>query len=259
MTNTLTRFFVLAFGFVSMAAAQPIISGNNGMWYLGGIASDQGYYATQVLTVNPNGFSGTIDWVVAPFGSGNIGLSCYTGCSTSVTATSSAASSGCTADVNVVATVGGIASLGFWITVVTPTTTTLSSGPPPDSTYPGSSSGYESVYVWNLTDSCGNTDAGLDEHEEFGTWTTDYSGTDWPHPTAFSGYVSSYQIYDYITKGPNAPGTIPTPLAPQSPISTVKVFEDSPWRYFVASLTTGYGVQVHSDTQIWYEDHGRHQ
>jgi hypothetical protein len=242
-----------------MAAAQtPSISGTNGMWYLNGIASDQGYYATQVLTLNPNGLTGTINYDWAGFGSGSINLSCFRNCSTSVTVTSLAASSGCTADVEVVATVGGVGSNQFFITVVTPTTTTLVSGPY-DEPYPGyTTTGYESVYVWNLTDSCGNNDAGLDENEQFGTFTVDDSGETWGYPSAFYGYNSSYQITDQIrAANESTPASVPPSSNPCTP--TTKVFEDSPWRYFVASLTNGDGVQVHSDTQIWYTNCGRHQ
>jgi len=240
-----------------MAAAQtPTISGNHAMWYLGGVASDGGYYATQVLTANPNGLTGTITWSSAGSGSGSIGLSCYTSCSTTVTVTSYDASGGCTADLVVYVTIGGVQSPTFSITVVSPTTTTLQPGYPIDRTY---NVGNLSEYDWNLTDSCGYSDAGLDQNEAFGTWTYDYSGEDWPLPSLGPTYDSSSILYDFTGNGGINSGTIPTPEPPQTPLTTTKVFEDAPWRLFVGSQTSTAGVQVHSDTQVWYQDHGRHQ
>lgn len=170
--------------------------------------------------------------------------------------TSYHASSGCTPDVEVWVSVGGSFSYNFLITVVTPTTTTLQPGYPSDSLY---NIGYASEYAWALTDSCGYLDYGLDQNEAFGAWTYDYPGENWPLPALGPGYDWSYVLYDYIGNGGINSGTVPTPLPPQSPLTTTKVFEDAPWRLFVGSQASTVGVQVHSDTQIWYQDHGRHQ
>lgn len=181
-------------------------------------------------------------------------LSCYTSCGNSVVATATHASSSCAADINVYVAYGSNQSAGYGLTIVTPTTTTLQSGYPVDSSpYAGA---YESEYEWNLTDSCGNSDAGLDQNEEFGTWTNDYAGTDWFHPNPQGAYDSTSILVDYIGASGNS---APPAEAPQSPLTTVKVFHNTPWLLSVGTQTSGSGVQVHSDLQQWYQDHGRHQ
>jgi hypothetical protein len=43
--------------------------------------------------------------------------------------------------------------------------------------------GYQTIYQWTLTDTCGNQDTGLDQHEEFGSWTDDYYASTGVHNT----------------------------------------------------------------------------
>jgi hypothetical protein len=258
---------LLFFGLLSSAVAQyiPTISGVNAFWWLGsGILYDGGgcltipqgacYYAQSTLTSNANGAPGTPTWSVyrgAP--GGNVSLSCTT--CTSTVATATAPSYGCTADVTIYVSYGGYYSAPFNLTIVTPSTFTVQSGYPTDSA--DTSHGYISNYVWNLTDSCGYSDPSLDGHETFGTFYTDYTGTDWPFPTAQSHtYRPDSLWYDAI----NAFGqNIPLSEAPQSPLTSTKVLHDTPWSYLVGTQTQGSGVVVQTDTQQFYQDHGRHQ
>lgn len=68
--NQPATLVVMVLGALLPAAANPTISGSNGMWYLGGVASDNGYFTSQVLTVSPNGATGAIDWYDAGWGAG---------------------------------------------------------------------------------------------------------------------------------------------------------------------------------------------
>jgi hypothetical protein len=251
---------------VSNAFAQytPTISGANAFWFLGaGVLYDGAgcttippgacYYAQSALTSNPNGAPGSPTWTVQTVpGGGSVSLSCYN-CSNPV-ATATAPSNGCVYDVTLYVSYGGYQSAPFNVVIATPTTTTLVAGYPTDSAL--GFSGYVSRTAWNLTDSCGSSDAGLDGNEVFGTFVSDYAGNNWGHPTATSEYWSTSLWYDDI----GASGWT-TPLAepPQMPLTNVKVFHDTPWRLFAGSQSFGTGVVIRSDTQQFYQDHGRHQ
>jgi len=255
-------------GYFAQPPSQPTITGNlgNAMWYLGGVLSDNGYYAFQTLTASQS-CSNCATWSWSSTGTGSVSLSCQTNCPSSITVTSVSPSSYCTPgsptnDVMVYVTIGGLQSPGFPLTVVKPAATTqLTGGIGFDQ---AQSNGYVSPYTWNLTDSCGGSDFGLDWYEQFGTWATEYTGTDWPHPSASSsappkGAPNPSSVFedDIGNLGVNS-GTIPPPEPPQQPLTMVMVFDDTPWQLFVGSYTPLQGVSVHSDRQQWYQDHGRH-
>jgi hypothetical protein len=121
--------------------------------------------------------------------------------------------------------------------------------------------GYQTIYQWTLTDTCGNQDTGLDQHEEFGSWTDDYYAStgvhnNWGQPAPIARETPDASCYDSI----GAYGfTTPVPTNPGSTLSGVTVMHDTSWRYVVGSLSQGQAITVHSDTQQWYLDHGRHQ
>jgi hypothetical protein len=134
---------------------------------------------------------------------------------------------------------------------VAPQTFTLASGYPMDYPY---YTGWLTYTAWNLTDSCGYLDPGLDGNETFGTWTND-DLNNWTLPTATNGYNASYQWldtqYEYGF-------TLPAPENPQVPLTNDKVYHDFPWQVWIGSLTFGSGVSVEKDQQQYYVDHGRH-
>jgi hypothetical protein len=244
---------LLFFGVLSTAVAQPTITGVNAFWWLGsGINSDYDYYAQAAWTANANGASGTPTWHVSTVsGGGSVSLSC-TFC-TNTTATSTAPSNGCTYDVTVYVTYPDSSqSANFYVAIVRPTTTTLLSGYPTDDPR---TAGYLSTTKWNLTDSCGYSDPGLDGNETFGTWTDDYVGNNWGHPTPQQTYIADSTWYDL--QG-NTGWTDPLCEIPQSPLTTVKVYHSS-WTLWVGTQTFGSGVSVRADTSQFYQDHGRHQ
>jgi hypothetical protein len=256
------RNSLLFFCFVGTLAAQPTITGVNAFWWLGsGILSDGGtcsgqtgpcYYAQAAWTANANGATGTPTWHVGTVaGGGSVNLSCYTCANT--TATSTAPSNGCTYDITVYVTYpDGSQSANFYVSIVTPKNTTLLSGYPTDAAW---NTGFVSTTGWNLTDTCGYSDAGLDGNETFGTWTND-TANNWSLPTATATYNASSNWYDQL----GAYGfTTPPPENPQSPLTNVKVMHDYPWNLWVGSQTFGSGVSVRADTQQFYQDHGRHQ
>jgi hypothetical protein len=149
----------------------------------------------------------------------------------------------------------GSQSANFNVTIVQPSTTSLSLGYPQDSIYDGLY-GYQTTYDWNLTDTCGNSDPGLDANEAFGAWTDVYVGNAWGYPTGGSDNFPTSTVSDVLRAGYK---TTPPSTNPQSPLSTEAVEYDFPWDLFVGSLTSGSGVVVHSDYQVFFVDHGRHQ
>lgn len=268
----LTQFFRLGLCILATLGAVraqiPTISGTAAFWYLGGVTSDNGYDAYTVLTANPNGNPGTDSWSVSQTcttGHGCVTLNCTSSCGGSVTATSTSANAGCASDVTITVTYGINASAPYGLTIVAPSTTTLESNYPMDTgqgtNNPGS--GYISTYQWDLRDTCGFVDSGLDQNETFGTWTQDYGGTiDWFHPNPDHLTDMSYVVVDTVDKnGGNTPvSTWPGPMQiPPIALSSTTVFHNTPWNLLVGSLTSGTGIVVHSDLQQWYTDHGRHQ
>lgn len=200
LTKTLS-LVVLFFGLLSRAGAQtPTISGANAFWWLGsGILSDGGtcsgktgpcYYAQASWTANPNGNSGSPTWTVvnAPDG-GGVSLNCNT--CTTVVATATSPSGGCVYDVTVAVTYNGNTSAPFNVAIIQPTTTTLQSGTPFDQSAHAAFSttglvGYISTTSWNVTDSCGSSDGGLDVNESFGTFSND-TANNYPRPPIGNG------------------------------------------------------------------------
>jgi hypothetical protein len=261
-THTLS-LIALSAGFLSSAAAQtPTITGVNAFWWLGsGITSDGGtcsgqtgpcYYSQASWTANPNGNTGSPTWTVTnASGGGSVSLNCYT--CTTVEATATSPSAGCVYDVSVTVTYNGNTSAPFQVAIIQPTTTTLQSGSPTDAVW--NTTGFLSTTSWNITDSCGNSDGGLDLNEAFGPFYNDYAGNNWGHPSVGNGYYPGSVVSDYIA----AVGwTIPSVQTPQSPLSGTTIFHDVPWILRTFSLTSGSGVSVRSDTQQFYRDHGRH-
>lgn len=117
--------------------------------------------------------------------------------------------------------------------------------------------GYDSQTEWNLTDACGSSDAGLDANEVFGTFVADYSGNNWPYPTAGYGNLGTSYVTDMLI-ATDPPASTPAAEYPQSPLGTTAV-RHNPWLFYVGSVTSSSGVLVHTDTQQNYQDHGRHQ
>jgi hypothetical protein len=275
LTKTLSLLVVLFFGLLSRAGAQtPTITGANAFWWLGsGILSDGGtcsgktgpcYYAQANWTANPNGNPGSPTWTVvnnSPLG-GSVSLNCST--CTTVVATATSPSAGCVYDVSVTVTYNGNTSAPFNVQLVQPTTTTLQSGSPVDQSANAYFSttglvGYVTTTSWNLTDSCGNSDGGLDINESFGLFTAD-TVSNWPLPAVGNSYYPGSVINDYLfADGPTSNSSSPQVQNPQIPLGSTKIYHDYPWVLRAFSQTSGNGVTVRTDTQQWYEDHGRHQ
>jgi hypothetical protein len=253
---------LLALGLLTSAFAQntPTISGVSAIWWLGsGILSDGNtcsgysgpcYYAQSQLTSDANGTPGTPTWSVYYSGSGSVSLSCNTCANPVVTAMSP--SSGCAADVTLYVSYDGYPSAPFGMTIVAPSTTTLQSGYPTDS---AASNGYLSVYIWNLTDTCGNSDPDLDGNETFGPWYNNISN-DWGYPRGNAIYDTTSLWGDMI--GAQGTGLTPPVENPQTPLSSTAVHYSTPWNLFIGSQTPGSGTSARADISQNYVDHGRH-
>ncbi len=182
-------------------------------------------------------------------------LSCYD-CANPV-ATATHPSDGCVADVQITVSYGTSLSAPFNVTIVTPNQSTVQSGYPTHAIWPGyPTTGYISTFSWNVIDSCGYSDAGLDGHEYFGTFSNDYFGNNWGHPGANGIYNASSIWFDQV--GAHS-YTTPATQNPQAPLGSTKVFNDYPWQLLMGTQVLGTsGANVRSDTQQFYQDHGLH-
>jgi hypothetical protein len=263
---TITRIFpliILGGALLSSTQAQPTITGANAFWYLGsGILSNGGtcsghtgpcYYAQAAWTANANGATGTPTWHQAPAAGSSVNVSFSCSPCDNTVATAMAPSNSCAFDFGIYVTYpDGSVSDTFNVTINVPTTTTLQSGSPTDAVY--SVTGFVSTTSWNVTDHCGYSDGGFDVNESFGTFIDDYIGNNWGHPVVGNSYYPGSVISDYV----GAVGwTIPSTQVPQSPLGSTAVFH-STWFLDVFSLTSGKGINVRTDTQQFYRDHGRH-
>jgi hypothetical protein len=243
-----------------MNISRPTVTGVSSFWWLGpGILSDYGYYAQSALTANANGASGTPYWSFQTV-SGGGSISLNRSICVNNTATSAAPSRSCAPDVTVYVNYGGFYSNPFTIFINKPSTLTLQPGYPQDVNWSqGGQPGYQSTYSWSLTDTCGYQAAGLDANEVFGTWTDDYYNStgqhnNWGQPIAVPSYSANNIYTDTI--GASYPATTPPPQWAGN--GNVAVMHDSPWTFNFGSQNYGAGVAVLSDTQQWYQDHGRH-
>lgn len=105
----------------ALAVERPTVTMDHPIWYLGGVGGFGSYQITGVLTANANGATETPVWTVTTGGT-KVNLGCTNCTWTYITAL--AASSGCTYDVTLQASVGGFPSDIFFI-YITGTTITL--------------------------------------------------------------------------------------------------------------------------------------
>jgi len=225
---------------------KPLISGPSTLWWFHG--ETPAGYATQItLTTSCSGTSW--QWNVTS-GSGKVTLGANGGCSITVTST---ASSGTEGDVAITATVAGITSDAYHLTVRAPYdlqqgTVTHQS----DATF---------AYVTNLNytmrDQFGTQlPSGVPVNEQWNTGVVaDYSGMDWRRGNA-TGFSPSVASFADIIQGETSSRT-PTPIAPSSPLGTTAVYH---WGqdWFIGSTSSGSGRRVQSDTLQKYTDHASH-
>ncbi|HEX5431005.1 MAG TPA: hypothetical protein VFW83_03500 [Bryobacteraceae bacterium] len=136
------------------------------------------------------------------------------------------------------------------MTIVAPEITYLQSGYPVNGPW---YAGYESTYEWEIADSCGYPDGGIDVNEAFGSFTPD-STNNWTTSMPNGLYIPSYLVDDSIGHTGGTPAAEP----PQTPLTTLKIRHDYPWALRVGSKTSGSGTPVRVDTQQWWLDHGTH-
>jgi hypothetical protein len=120
----------------------------------------------------------------------------------------------------------------------------------------GGTNGYKSQAIYTALSFFGVTLNNIGVNETFGTQVDDFSGNNWP-PNTPGGLTipSSNTFADTICAV--GPTLTPAPLTPQTPLSSEKIVH-SAQSWFVGSVTSGTGVEVQTDTQQYYIDHGRH-
>ena len=171
-------------------------------------------------------------------------------CSTNIV-TSQAPSNGCQYDISLQASIDGLPSDPFQMTVNTPSYLEAA-GAPSDAAWMGA--GFQSTMPYYVRDHCGNVMSSIAVNEEFNAFFPDTSN-DWPKPTPInvSGFSGGFSDVIGIWGSYS-----PQPLIPQSPLTSTKV--DHATQYFrIGSATTGSGVLVKTTTHQKYLDHGRHE
>jgi hypothetical protein len=127
----------------------------------------------------------------------------------------------------------------------------------PDTTG-GGTHGYKTQAIFTAQSFFGVMLTNIGVNEDFGTIADDYIGNNWPIPTAGGLTIPGTGLFA-DTMCVVDPGLILTPrvLTPQSPLTNVKIDHSSQF-WFVGSVTPASGVEVQSDTQQYFQDHGLH-
>jgi hypothetical protein len=116
--------------------------------------------------------------------------------------------------------------------------------------------GYDSIWFYQIKDSCGVPMDGADMHEAFPNgFTFDYPGeVGWGTPTANSWITGNTGLWDdgiaeYYLAGANIN---PLPLPPQNPLQNVLIYHGHQNIY----VGNHPGTLVYSVKQAHYQDHG---
>ena len=119
----------------------------------------------------------------------------------------------------------------------------------------GGTNGYKSQAIYTAQSFFGVTLNNLGVNETFGKDVPDASNN-WPANTPGGLTIPSSDAFADTMCSVGKTQT-PAPLTPQNPLSSEKIVH-SPQSWFVGSVTPGTGVEVQTDTQQYYIDHGRH-
>ena len=118
--------------------------------------------------------------------------------------------------------------------------------------------GYKTQALYTAQSFLGVTIINIGVNESLGPFSDDYSGNNWPGATAkglpvgaTGGFADTMCVVDPNQK------LSPRTLTPRNPLGS-EMINHSAQSWFVGSLTPGSGIQVQSDTEQFYEDHGRH-
>jgi hypothetical protein len=179
-----------------------------------------------------------------------VSLSCNN-CANPV-ATALSPSGGCYFDIQLYVSYGGYSSNAFNVTIVAPSYTNLQSGYPKNDIW--MVTGYKSTYEWQVVDSCGSADGGIDANEVLGSYTNIISNN-WLTSSGDPVYMTTSLIDDGI----GHVGGSPAAKTPQNPLTTTEIRYDYPWALRVGSQTSAKGTPVRVDYQVEWLDHGTHQ
>jgi len=158
-------------------------------------------------------------------------------------------------DVHITVTVNGQQSDQITMTVLQPYS--LQPRAPVDASDPRY--GYLSYVYYDTYDNLGHRmpDIPVPLHEEYtGALVPDYAGTNWRPSVPNSSVLSPIAWYDVIG-GEGAVGFVPQPLAPQTPLTKVKV-DHQKGAWYVGSQVSGKGILVETMTWQKFQDHARH-
>ena len=263
------------------ASVPPQLSISPSLWFFGsGISTPSGFTlgSTQATITASGASGGTYSWTItngttkASFSAGS-SVSSTTTSSNTVTIYSIGASTSSN-DVTVQLSwtpQGESASASSLQLGIDSPYTMVSAGAPSDysvglcSSLGGSNPtpgtyGWLSLIPYNALSMFGQLITNLGVNETLLSATPSYQGENWPLATA-SGFQipSSGQFEDDLctVTTPPAPTLTPPALVPQSTLTNVLVYtRPQIWR--IGSLTVGSATEVQTDTQQYFQDHGRH-
>jgi hypothetical protein len=231
---------------------KPAISGPTSLWWFKGLSLGVSGYSNQItLTALPT--SGTYSWAVA---SGSSKVSLSGGTTSSVTVTSIGQSTTAN-DVSITATVGGITSAPFQLTVRAPYA--LSSDP----SHPTPVYITNPTYVWETDIYYQVVDnfltpmpVPLPVNEYFTTGAiNDYSGTNWrPGIPGCLPQTLGAAFFDQL--GGETPSRVPTPVYNVNWTGVKVQHWGQDWH--VGTCNLGFGPRVQSDTIQKWTDHALH-
>jgi hypothetical protein len=245
----------------------PTISQDKNLWYFGnGISAPSGFTlgATTVTLTANSGSSGTYVWSITAGSTKATLQGSTTGSSVQIASTSySTSANDVTVQLTFTPTGGSAVPVDYKLGVdspykMTPGAVTNKGVNSCSDTTGGGIYGYKTQAAYTVQSFFGVAIANIGVNEDFGSTTDDYIGNNWPIPAAGGLTLPSTGLFA-DTMCVVDPGITLSPrvLTPQSPLDSEKIFHSTQF-WFVGSVTPAEGVEVQSDTQQFYEDHGLH-
>ncbi len=249
----------------------PSISQNTNLWYFGGgIPVPSGFtLGSTSANLTANGaITGTFTWTIT---SGTSKLQLENG-STTITKTNantvgvssisySTQADDVTVQLQYTPSGGSAISVSYSLTIDSPykllagSVTNSGAKGITCNNPPTGTSGFDSKVNYTIVSFLGVQISNIGVNETFATAVDDYIGNNWPVSVAGGTTTTTGAFYDNICV--IFPTGTPPSLAPQSPLSGVKIDHTSQF-WFVGSTTSAAGVEVQSDTLQRYQDHGIH-
>jgi hypothetical protein len=194
------------------------------------------------------GYTGTTVWTLTG-NTGAVNMSC-TSCSSPVVTAQANATPSCSVALTASFVIDGLQSNNGSIMILGPKQ--ISANDPNTglhADHKAVSGGYNSVWCYQIVDTCGNPMGYVTQHEAFPSgFTYDYAGSHWGFPTANSWSAGNTGLWEDSIGQSGA--TNPTSINPKTPtLGTVLVYHGNQQIYVDPVVVT-------TDSQAHYQDHG---